>query len=159
MPRDEVDDAGLLSTLALAVEQEAVDARLEPVFIVRDGVEADVEEPLAEPVADGSGNQVSQDALTVVRMTEAPEGSHLASQEEPRQRGPGPIGGEIDRGRRPGRALLLLLLLPSLGNLAPARLTRIWRLRTWSPDCCGASEAQSQPYRVTHAEAGGDAVT
>lgn len=78
---EKVDDSGLVAALAFAVEDEAVYAGLEAVFIMWEGVEVEVEEALAVPLADGMREEVSQKAQAVMRVTWpfSSEGSHFGS--------------------------------------------------------------------------------
>lgn len=71
VPCDNVHNPALLRTLALAVEDVSVDARLETVLQVRQRVEVEVEQPFAVPVSDSAGEQVAQEALVVSRMRTA----------------------------------------------------------------------------------------
>ena len=83
-PADMVNPASLGESTLLAVEDVAIDARLQAMLVLREGVEAEVEEALTVSLAYGRGEKVSQQALPVVRMrlaeqaSERPEGSHFA---------------------------------------------------------------------------------
>lgn len=82
-PADMVNPAGLGEATLLATEDVAIDARLQAVLIVREGVETEVEQALPVSFACGVGEEVSQQALPVLGMrlaeqaSERPEGSHL----------------------------------------------------------------------------------
>lgn len=83
--RDPVYPAGLGEPAVLAAEDVAVDAALQAVLVVGEGVEAEVEQALAVALADDDGReQVPEKALLVVRVRrvaeealEGPEGSQL----------------------------------------------------------------------------------
>lgn len=83
-PVEMVDPAGLGEAALFATEDVAIDARLQAVLVVGDGVEAEVEDTLAVSLAHGVGEEESQQALAVVRMglaeqaSERPEESHFA---------------------------------------------------------------------------------
>lgn len=83
-PGDVVEPAGLGESPLLAVEDVAIDARLQAVLVVGEGVEAEVEQALSVSLAHGVGEEESQQALPVVRLglaeqaSERPEGSHFA---------------------------------------------------------------------------------
>jgi hypothetical protein len=83
VPGDVVDYATPLGASALAPENEAVDARLQAVLELREGVEVEVEEALAVAVPDGAGEEVAEEALPVMRVwarasaSKEPEGSQL----------------------------------------------------------------------------------
>lgn len=104
-PGDPVDPAGPGEATLFATEYIAIDSRLQAVLVVREGVEAEVEEALAVSLAYGVGEEESQQALPVTRMgmrmglaeqaSERPEGSHFArlSARQPLRRGV--VSGEI----------------------------------------------------------------
>lgn len=79
-----VDPASLGEPTLLATEDVAIDARLQAVLVVREGVEAEVEQAPTVSFACGVRDEVSQQALAVVRMglaeqaSERPKGSQLA---------------------------------------------------------------------------------
>lgn len=83
-PSEMVDPASLGEPTLLATEDVAIDARLQAVLVVREGVEAEVEQALTVSFACGVRDEVSQQALPVVRMglaeqaSERPKGSQLA---------------------------------------------------------------------------------
>ena len=79
MPREDVDDARLGTLFAFALDQKTVYTRLCAVLIVWKGVKAKVEELLAVTLANRGREQVAKQVPAVVRVTEAPEGSHLDS--------------------------------------------------------------------------------
>lgn len=77
---DAIDDASLGEAAVLALEDGAVDARLEAVLVVGEGVEVEVEQAFSVAFADGVREEVAKETLLVVRVTrasEGPEGSHL----------------------------------------------------------------------------------
>ncbi|KAG8156438.1 hypothetical protein KVR01_013672 [Diaporthe batatas] len=79
-----VDPAGAGEAALLASEDVAIDARLQAVLIVGEGVEAEVEDALTVFLADGDGGEEAQQGLALVRTglaeqaSEGPEESHLA---------------------------------------------------------------------------------
>lgn len=81
---DMVDPASLGEPTLLVSEDVAVDARLQAVLVVGEGVEAEVEQALTVSLACGLREEVSQQALPLVRMglaeqaSEGPKGSHFA---------------------------------------------------------------------------------
>lgn len=112
---DVVDPAGLGEPTLLASEDVAVDARLQAVLVVREGVEAEVEQALTVSLARGVREEVSQQALPGVRMglaeqaSEGPKGSHFArlSALQPRRGGGyGSAGGCLCSVRYAPRMLL-----------------------------------------------------
>ena len=68
MPGDVVDYATPLGPAALAPENEEVDSGLQAVLELREGVEVKVEEALAVAVTDGTGEEVAEEALPVMRV-------------------------------------------------------------------------------------------
>ena len=87
MPGYKVDEPCLLAALALAVDKVPIDARLKSVLIVWEGIEAEVEESLAVVLADGVRKQIAKEALLMMRVAEAAEGSewsHLVLHFPPR---------------------------------------------------------------------------
>jgi hypothetical protein len=64
----QVDQAGLLAALALALDNEAVDAALQAVLVAREGLEAEAEQAFAVQVADGAREEVAQKGWAVVRV-------------------------------------------------------------------------------------------
>lgn len=87
VPRDNVNDAAPLGASALAPNNEAVYAGLQPLLEVREGVEVEFEEALTVAVADGARGEVAEEALSVVRvlawepqeLERGPEGSHFVA--------------------------------------------------------------------------------
>lgn len=81
---DMVYPASLGEPPLLATEDVAIDARLQAVLVVREGVEAEVKQALTVSFACGVRDEVSQQALPVLRMglaeqaSEGPKGSQLA---------------------------------------------------------------------------------
>lgn len=79
-----VDPASLGEATLLATEDVAIDAQLQAVLVVREGVEVEVEQALTVSFACGVRDEVSQQALPVLRMglaeqaSERPKGSQLA---------------------------------------------------------------------------------
>lgn len=59
---DEIDDARLVSALALSFKEEAIDARLSSVFVVGESVEVEVEELLAVPISNGAWEEEAEEA-------------------------------------------------------------------------------------------------
>lgn len=84
---DPVYPAGFGESAVLAVEDVAVDAALQAVLVVGEGIKAEVEQALAVALPDGGREQVSEKALLVVRVrrlaeeaSEGPEGSQLGGE-------------------------------------------------------------------------------
>lgn len=72
----------------LAADDVAVDAALQAELVIREGLEAEVEQALAVALTDAVGKQIAQEALRVVRMRrlaeealERPEGSQVGDEQ------------------------------------------------------------------------------
>lgn len=91
-PRDAINPAGLGQTPGLAAKDVAVDARLEAMLIVGEGVEMEVEQALAVSLAKGVREQIPEEALLVVRMRlgkeapQRPDRSHFGDERRARYR-------------------------------------------------------------------------
>ncbi|POS71982.1 hypothetical protein DHEL01_v209620 [Diaporthe helianthi] len=78
-----VDPAAPGEATLFATEDVAIDARLQAMLVVGEGVEAEIEDALTVSFAHGGGEEESQQALMAVRMglaeqaSEGPEGSHF----------------------------------------------------------------------------------
>lgn len=71
LPCDDVYNAGFGGTPALSLENVAIDSRLEIMLEVREGIEAEIEEPFAIAVSDGTWEKVANEALFVARVRAA----------------------------------------------------------------------------------------
>lgn len=87
LPSNEVNDPSLGASPALSAENVLVDAALDAVLDAREGIEAEVEEPLAIAISNSRRQKISNKALAVATVRASspkakryPEGRQLCYQ-------------------------------------------------------------------------------